>query len=96
MKLLAIDAGGTELKYGMAVQAMSFDGVAADKKKKIEKKAAILARKLSKNTAPSIGIKTRFIFWMMGMMQKKGWNSSPIETQYWNEKGWFDGKKPWK
>ena len=83
-------------KYGMAVQAMSFDGVAADKKKKIEKKTAVLARKLSKNTAPSLGIKTRFMFWMMGMMQKKGWNSSPIETQYWNEKGWFDGKKPWK
>lgn len=83
-------------KYGMAVQAMSFDGVAADKKEKIEKKTAILARKLSKTTAPSIGIKTRFMFWMMGMMQKKGWNSSPIETQYWKEKGWFDGKKPWK
>ena len=83
-------------KYGMSVQAMSFDGVAADKKEKIEKKTAILARKLSKTTAPSIGIKTRFMFWMMGMMQKKGWNSSPIETQYWKEKGWFDGKKPWK
>ena len=83
-------------KYGMSVQAMSFDGVAADKKENIEKKTAILARKLSKTTAPSIGIKTRFMFWMMGMMQKKGWNSSPIETQYWKEKGWFDGKKPWK
>lgn len=83
-------------KYGMSVQAMSFDGVAADKKEKIEKKTAILARKLSKTTAPSIGIKTRFMFWMMGMMQKKGWNSSLIETQYWKEKGWFDGKKPWK
>ena len=83
-------------KYGMSVQAMSFDGVAADKKEKIEKKTAILARKLSKTTAPSIGIKTRFMFWMMGMMQKKGWNSSPIETQYWKEKGWFDGKNPWK
>ena len=83
-------------KHGMAVQAMSFDGVSADKKEKIEKKTAILARKLSKTTVPSVGIKTRSMFWMMGMMQKKGWNSSPIETQYWKENGWFDGKKPWK
>ena len=82
-------------KYGMAVQAMSWDGVASDKKEKIEKKTTMLARKLSKSTAPSVGIKTRFMFWMMGMMQKKGWNSSPIETQYWKEKGWLDGKKPY-
>ena len=83
-------------KYGMAVQAMSFDGVSADKKEKIEKKTTMLARKLSKTATPSVGIKTRFMFWMMGMMQKKGWNSSPIETEYWKEKGWLDGKKPWK
>ena len=82
-------------KFGMAVQAMSWDGVAPDKKEKIEKKTAILARKLSKTTEISVGIKTRFMFRMMGMMQKKGWNSSPIETQYWKEKGWLDGKKPW-
>ena len=82
-------------KYGLAVQAMSWDGVAPDKKEKIEKKTAMLARKLSKTTAPSVGIKTRFMFGMMGMMQKKGWNSSPIETRYWKEKGWLDGKKPW-
>ena len=80
----------------MAVQAMSFDGVSADKKEKIEKKTTMLARKLSKTATPSVGIKTRFMFWMMGMMQKKGWNSSPIETEYWKEKGWLDGKKPWK
>ena len=75
----------------MAVQAMSFDGVSADKKEKIEKKTTMLARKLSKTATPSVGIKTRVMFWMMGMMQKKGWNSSPIETEYWKEKGWLDG-----
>lgn len=82
-------------KYGMAVQAMSWDGVAADKKEKIDKKTDQLANKLSKSGFTSVGIKTRFMFKMMGMIQKKGWNSSPVETQYWKENGWLDGKKPW-
>lgn len=82
-------------KFGMSVQAMSWDGVAADKKVKINKTTDKLAKKLSDSSSVSVGIKTRFMFWMMGMMQKKGWNSSPIETDYWKEKGWLDGKKPW-
>ena len=83
-------------KYGMAVQAMSWDGVSSDKKEKIGKTTNKLARKLSSNNSTSVGIKMRFMFWMMVMMQKKGWNSSLVETQYWKEKGWLDGKKPWK
>ena len=83
------------IKYGMAVQAMNWDGVAADKKKIIDKKADIIAKKLCSKRKPSVGIKTRFMFHMMGMMQKKGWNSSPVETEYWKENGWLDGKRPW-
>ena len=83
-------------KYGLAVHAMGWDGVASDKKEKIEKMADKLARKLSQKRLPSVGIKTSFMFSMMGMIQKKGWNSSPIETKYWKEKGWLDGKKPWR
>lgn len=83
-------------KYGLAVQAMSWDDVAADKKKKIGKAADKLARKLSQKGALSVGMKTRFMFGVMGMMQKKGWNSSPVETQYWKEKGWLNKKRPWQ
>ena len=25
-----------------------------------------------------------------------GWGSSPIEKEYWEKEGWFDGKRPWK
>lgn len=84
------------LKYGIAVQAMNWEGVSAARKAQIEKAAGTIARKVSSKTAPAVGIKTRFIFRMMGMLQKKGWNSSPIETAYWREKGWLDGKKPWR
>ena len=82
-------------KYGIAVQAMSWDGVAADKKVKIDKMTDKLVKKISQRSQTHVGMKTRFMFKIMGMMQKKGWNSSPIETEYWKEKGWLDGKKPW-
>lgn len=84
------------IKYGLAVQASGWDNVSAEKKAKIEKDTAAIAKKLSSGKKPSVGIKTRFMFGMMGMMHKKGWNSSPVETEYWREKGWLDGKKPWK
>lgn len=82
-------------KCGMAVQAMNWDGVAPEKKEKLGKMTAKLAQKLSRKRPAAVGIKMRFMFKMMGMIQKKGWNSSPVETQYWKEKGWLDGKKPW-
>lgn len=82
-------------KYGLAVQAMNWNQVPEKKKAKIEKDTSVLAKKLN-NKKPSVGIKTRFMFMMMEKMQKKGWNSSPVETAYWKENGWLDGKKPWK
>lgn len=84
------------IKYGIAVQAMNWEGVSAGIKKKIENKTAAIAAGLSSSEKPRIGIKTRFLFMMMGMIQKKGWNSSPTETAYWKERGWLDGRKPWK
>ncbi len=81
-------------KYGLSVQAMNWQGVSEKKKAKIEKDVSAVAKKLASGK-PSVGIKTRFMLMMMGKMQKKGWNSSPVETEYWKEKGWLDGKKPW-
>ena len=83
------------LDTGEKNEAAGEKGQSADKKEKISKKADDLAGKLSKSTAPSVGIKTGFMFKMMSMMHTKGFNSSPIETQYWKEKGWLDGKKPY-
>ena len=83
------------VKYGLSVQAMNWEGVGHKKKAKIERDAARIAKQLSTDKAPAVGIRTRFLFRMMGMLQKKGWNSAPVETAYWKEKGWLDGKKPW-
>jgi len=83
------------IKYGMAVQAMNWDGVSEEKKNKIDKDIEGIARRLSKKGKPAVHIKTRFIFMMMSLIQKNGWNSSPVETEYWEENGWLNGKKPW-
>ena len=83
------------IKYGLAVQAMNWEGVSDKKKAKIEKDADAVARKLSSGKA-AVGIKTRVLFAVMGKIHKKGWNSSPLETEYWRQNGWLDGKKPWK
>lgn len=83
-------------KYGLAVQAMNWDGINASKKEKIDRDTTKLARKLSTQKKPHVGIKTRFIFNMMGMMQKKGWGSSPVEKVYWEQNGWLGSERPWK
>ncbi len=82
--------------YGVAVQAMSWDGVNEKKKVKIEKDTAKLARKLSVGKKPSVGIKTRFMFKVMGVMQSAGMGSSPAEKEYWEQNGWLGKKRPWK
>lgn len=82
--------------YGVAVQAMSWDGVNEKKKAKIEKDTEKLARKLSAGKKPSVGIKTRFMFKVMGAMQSAGMGSSPAEKEYWEQNGWLGKKRPWK
>ena len=82
--------------YGVAVQAMSWDGVNEKKKVKIEKDTVKLARKLSAGKKPSVGIKTRFMFKVMGAMQSAGMGSSPAEKEYWEQNGWLGKKRPWK
>lgn len=83
-------------KYGIAVQAMNWDGISSSKKEKIDKDTTAIARKLSKTEKPHVGIKTRFVFNMMRMMQKNGWGASPVEKVYWEENGWLGSERPWK
>ena len=85
-------------KLGFAVQAMGWDNVNSKKKEKIEKAANKLGKKLTASSGkkPFVGIKTRFLFNMMGLMQKGGMGSSPYEKEYWEKQGWFNGKRPWK
>lgn len=84
------------IKYGIAVQAMNWEGVKPEIKNRIDKATTRIAGKLSSGKKPHVGFKTRFIFNMMGMMQKKGWSASPVEKIYWEQNGWLSGEKPWR
>ncbi len=82
--------------YAVSVQAMRWNGVSSKKKVKIEKDITKIAEAINNVKVPRVGIKTRFVFQMMGGMQKANWSASPTEKEYWREKGWLDKKRPWK
>ncbi len=82
--------------YGINVQAMNWAGVKEDKKIKIEKDMIKFARKFAHVERPRACINTKFIFFIMANMHKAGWDSSPVERQYWEERGWLNKERPWK
>lgn len=41
-----------------------------------------------------VGIKTRFMFSIMRMMQLKNWGSGKAEKDYWKQNGWLNKKRP--
>lgn len=45
---------------------------------------------------PHVRFKIKFTFNIMRMMHTKGWDSSPVEKQYWEELGWLSKLRPWK
>ncbi len=82
-------------RYGIAVNAMNWRMVPEKKKNKIEKDINKIADRLSKNKKVHAGLKTRFLFWLFGGMQKADWGASPAEKEYWMDMGWLNGVKPW-
>lgn len=83
-------------KYGLSVQAMNWEEISDKKKAMIDKKTTRISKKLSKGNKPGIGIKTKIVFNFMGFLQRSGMGSSPVEYDYWENQGWFNGKRPWK
>ena len=82
-------------KYGAAVRAVAWNGINNKIKNNIEKKSDSLALKIKNNygkVEPSV--KTRLFFNIMRIVQKNGWNKA--DSDYWQEKGWTDKKRPWK
>lgn len=86
---------GKIYKFGTDVAATSWEQVSEKKKRYIEKKVSSISKKiLSRRNKIYPGIKVRALFYVMRIFQKRGLN--PVDTQYWKEKGWLDGKKPWR
>ena len=82
-------------KLGMAVRAVDWNCVDAKRKAKLEKKADHIAKKiLSREGKVPVPLKTRGFFRIMSLIQKNGWSKTDMD--YWNEKGWTKGKRPWR
>ena len=84
------------ITYGISVQAMNWAGDADKKKQKIEKDTTKIANKVLKSKRVKAGLKTKALFMMMRMMQKKDWGSGEAEKMYWDKNGWLGKEKPWK
>ena len=82
-------------RYGKAIQAANWDQVKPEIKTKLEKDMKSLANKI-KTSKVRVGVKTRFMFSMMRMMQIKNMGSGEEERNYWKEKGWLEKNRPWK
>lgn len=82
-------------KYGKAVMETDWKKVKPEIKESIAKKTDALAGKIS-GRAGNVGVplKTRGLFFIMSMMQKNGFNEADVN--YWKEKGWTQGKRPWR
>ena len=74
---------------------MNWEQVSEKKKQKINANIVKLANTIQKSKI-HVGIKTRFMFIMMRMMQLNNFGSSPKEKEYWNENGWLGKKRPWE
>lgn len=81
--------------YSMAVQAKNWETVKPEKKEKIEKDLTALSKKISV-AVPRTGLKMRVIFRVMAKMHSAGWDSSPMEKEYWESFGWLGSARPWK
>ena len=85
-----------QLKHG--VMASSYREIPASIKQQLDKKTAVMAKKISKalvkRQQPSW--MTRVLFGVM-RLSKKGhpeWNAK--DHAYWQSQGYFEGNKPWK
>lgn len=82
-------------QLGFGVAAIDWDGVNERKKRTIEKRIDSTARKIkARGGKVKPGLKTKGWFFMMHLIQRKGWNKADVD--YWNEKGWTGKKRPWK
>ncbi len=82
-------------EYGIAVQAMNWEGVSEKKKEKINRDMEKLAKQIMGKAKVKPGIKTKFMFEVMRMMQLKDMGSGHAEKEYWEQKGWLGKKRPW-
>lgn len=82
--------------YGVAVAAVSWEGVEQSIKDKIEEDLSKLVLKIEhdpQKVTPSLRAKILF-YVIRGMQKKQGLNK--VDVEYWKKKGWLGKERPWK
>ncbi len=81
--------------FGFNSAAMNWEGVAPEKKAKLEKQVSAMALKIKKSIGRSRpNIKTKLIFNIMRLMQKSNtWNMT--DRSHWEQNGWLGKERPW-
>ena len=83
-------------RYGIAVAAANWEGVREKKRKAIDRATTKLAGKLvRRNGKVTPGLKTRAFFFIMHLVQRKGFVSRS-DAAYWKAKGWTGSTRPWQ
>ena len=82
-------------KCGVQIAADDFDAINEKRRKKISRKVERTTGKiLRRNEKVKPNLKTRFMFNIMKQNQKgNDWNAA--DKEYWQSRGWLDGKKPY-
>ena len=87
---------GVPKVYNYGVTTMKMGGNYIDYKnkdkiiKQVKNKADKIKRSLQKR---KVGLKTKLFFKIFGITQNNGWNKT--DSDYWKNKGWLEGKKPY-
>ena len=83
-------------KISERVAAISWDMVKDKKKKQIKVKIEKIAQKIIDGNGRTVpGIKLKFMFSIMRMMQK-GNDWAPVDKKHWEDKKWLEKDRPWK
>ena len=82
-------------RYKNGVAAINWDGVSEKKKKAIDKATSKIAgRIVARCGRVKPSLKTRTVFFVMHLLQRRGFN--PRDVAHWRENGWTGKKRPWK
>lgn len=83
-------------RYGVRIAAADFESMPAKRKQKIERRVWQITRKiLQNNNRVRAGLKTRFLFAIMRLNQKKNDWSLP-DRECWEARGWLKKIRPYK
>ena len=86
---------GKIMRYGINVYSVTWSAVSEKIKKRIDEDTTELAQSIAAKVGKvRCGIKTKFMFRIMRMIQKRGVNKA--DNDYWKAQGWLGKGRPWK